>query len=216
MSSDARHRLLWIIVAACAAGVMLRSIWKASRNSATIVAVSHHDRPEALLRASAACSGVSCTPSVDKTSNVVFTDFNCAFCSKAEPALQDFIKRISATTEVHWRYLASAVSIEAAKIALCSEARNDLFAVRSQLFESVRRRQAVPASSVQLTNGDCTSSEATAHDLSKDRRDFAALGIRGVPAIAVGRTLIVGVPTERLLDSAYAAENAARSSRRTP
>ncbi len=211
MSTATRRSLPWILITVAAAFVMFRSILKASRQPETVVSVSHHPKPERFRRASIECTAANCGQLVDRLPIVIFTDFNCAFCMQAEPVFEEFLTRRFKKGEVHWRYLASAVSQDAATIALCNENRADVFDLRSDLFNSVRGRRDLPKWVQSLKEDKCTASKATVDDLNKDRRDFSALEIPGVPAILVGKTLIVGVPTQRLLDSAYTADMESRS-----
>ena len=215
-TNSRRSGMLLLLITIVAAGFMLRAVWKASRSQSNSLLVSHHPRSESFQRASSQSALATRRYSGRRIQVVVFTDFNCHFCMMAEPAIEAFVTSRLATIDVHWRYLASALSKEAAKVARCNEDPARVFPVRSGLFEAVRTRR-YPLDSMALLSADgCVSSQGTLDDLNKDRRDFSALSIRGVPAIVVGRTVIVGIPTVGLLDSAYAAESDSLASRRPP
>ena len=137
---------------------------------------------------------------------VMFTDYQCPACRKADPALRRAVARDGNVRIVYRDWpIFGARSERAATIALAAH-RQDIYpSVHQRLMKSMSMDDAALRDAVEEAGGNWEQLEA---DLLKHRRPIAdqlaansldafALGLRGTPGYLIGPLIVEGALTER-------------------
>lgn len=151
---------------------------------------------------------------------VVFTDYQCPACRKAEPALRAAAAKDGKVRIVFrdWPIFGER-SVRAARVALAADRQGIYPAVHTALMRAPGFHEPALREAVVRAGGDWQQIEADlAHHgeaieaaLVRSGRDAAGLGIPGTPGYLIGTLLVVGAISERDFRRAF---GEARSMRR--
>ena len=144
---------------------------------------------------------------------VMFTDYQCPACRKADPALQAAIARDGNVQVVYkdWPIFGER-SERAAKMALGAHRQGIYPSLHHQLMKSPALDDAALREAVELVGGNwqqlqadlLTHGPAIEDQLSANSRDAFALGLQGTPGYLIGPLLVEGALTERQFLRAFA------------
>jgi protein-disulfide isomerase len=136
---------------------------------------------------------------------IVFTDYRCAACRSAYPAMKRAVKADRKVRIIYkdWPIFGDA-SERAAQIAIASDFQNIYPLVHDRLMTGVLDNEDDLRSAVQLSGGDWRRLQ---NDLVKNRTDILAqinrnrsqafgLGLRGTPGYLIGHILVRGAMDE--------------------
>ena len=137
---------------------------------------------------------------------VMFTDYQCPACRKADPALRRAVARDGNVRIVYkdWPIFGER-SERAAMIALAAH-RQDIYpSVHQRLMKSLSMDDAALRNAVEGAGGDwellkadlLTHGQAIADQLAANRLDAFALGLRGTPGYLIGPVIVERALTER-------------------
>lgn len=137
---------------------------------------------------------------------VMFTDYQCPACRKADPALRRAVARDGNVRIVYrdWPVFGER-SERAAAVALAAH-RQDIYpSVHQRLMMSPSMADTALREAVEGAGGDwqlleadlLTHGRAIADQLAANRLDALALGIRGTPSYLIGPLIVEGALTER-------------------
>lgn len=137
---------------------------------------------------------------------VMFTDYQCPACRKADPALRRAVARDGNVRIVYrdWPIFGER-SERAATIALAAH-RQDIYpSVHQRLMKSLSMDDAALRNAVEGAGGDwellktdlLTHGKVIADQLAANRLDAFALGLRGTPSYLIGPLIVEGALTER-------------------
>lgn len=137
---------------------------------------------------------------------VIFTDYRCPACRKADPAFREAISRDGNVRVVYrdWPIFGER-SERAAEVALAAHQQGIYPPLHHQLMRSARFDDAALRATVEQVGGDWEQLEVDlrsrrstiANQLANNRRDALVLGLQGTPAYLIGPVLIQGALTER-------------------
>jgi len=134
-----------------------------------------------------------------------YSDFECPYCGRAGPAIDEVLRtypnevqlqfRHFPLTEIHPRSMPSALA------GICAEKQGKFWQMHDKMFASQEKLEDADLSAYAKEAGldmqmfaQCLSSKETADRVNADIAAGAALGIRGTPSFAVGRSVVVGTP----------------------
>jgi protein-disulfide isomerase len=136
---------------------------------------------------------------------VVFTDYQCPACRKADPALRGAIARDGNVRVVYrdWPIFGER-SERAAKVALAGHRQGIYYSLHYRLMRSPSFDDAALRDAVEVAGGNWSQLQADLHSqgpaianqLVANRQDAFALGLRGTPGYLIGPLLIEGALTE--------------------
>jgi protein-disulfide isomerase len=136
---------------------------------------------------------------------VVFTDYQCPACRKADPALRGAIARDGKLRVVYrdWPIFGER-SERAAKVALAGHHQGIYYSLHHRLMRIPSFDDAALRDAVEVAGGDWSQLQADLHthgpaitnQLLANSRDAFSLGLRGTPGYLIGRFLIEGALTE--------------------
>jgi protein-disulfide isomerase len=141
-------------------------------------------------------------PSGAKVTVVEFSDFQCPFCSRAEPAVKALEQAHAQDVRVVWKHLPLGFHQNARPAALAAEAarqqgkfwemHDKLFAAQSALSDAT---YAKAAAELGLDLGRfkvSLASPETARRVDADAAAAGAAGVSGTPSFVVNGELVVG------------------------
>lgn len=146
-----------------------------------------------------------------KVSIVVFSDFECPFCSKLLPSLEEALETYGDDVSVTFKQMplpfhaaadaAARASLAAGEQGKFWEMHDALFAhpteVRGQDFRALAERIDLDVDRFEKDMADPEIAATVARDIE----DAKALGIRGTPSMIVGDQLVVGAqPVAKILE----------------
>ncbi len=143
---------------------------------------------------------------------VLFSEFQCPFCTRVHPTLRELVARFPGEVRVVFRHNPLAfhkAALPAAKAAQAAHRQGRFWEMADLLFES-RERLEEPEHFVALANklgldprrfeADMASAQV-GEDIARDQAEAERLGARGVPTAYLNGTLLVGAqPLERFVD----------------
>ncbi|WP_126174210.1 DsbA family protein [Altericroceibacterium xinjiangense] len=137
---------------------------------------------------------------------VMFTDYQCSACRKADPALRRAVARDGNVRVVYkdWPILGER-SERAATVALAAHRQGIYPSVHRQLMKSPSLDDTALRNAVEGAGGDweqveadlLTHGPAIANQLAANRLDAFALVLQGTPSYLIGPLLVEGALTER-------------------
>lgn len=137
---------------------------------------------------------------------VMFTDYQCPSCRKADPALRRAVARDGNVRIVYkdWPIFGER-SERAATVALAAHRQNIYTSVHQRLMKSLSLDDAALRNAVEGAGGDWEQLEADLHthrrgipdQLAVNRQDAFVLGLRGTPSYLIGPLIVEGALTER-------------------
>jgi protein-disulfide isomerase len=133
---------------------------------------------------------------------VMFTDYQCPACRKADPALRRAVARDGNVRIIYrdWPIFGER-SERAATVALAGHRQNIYPAVHQQLMRSMSSDDNALRDAVEGAGGDwglleadlLTHGGAIANQLAVNRLDAFALGLRGTPSYLIGPLIVEGL-----------------------
>lgn len=140
---------------------------------------------------------------------VEFSDFECPYCVRIYPALQDLVRRYQGKVRLVYRHFPLGIHANARKAAeasLCAQEQGKFWEMHNAMFDNPR--SLTPPGLKSLAAGIGLSSDAFnacldsgrfAAQVDRDLADGEILGVNGTPATFVnGRMLSGAVPVEQL------------------
>ena len=137
---------------------------------------------------------------------VMFTDYQCPACRKADPALRAAVARDGNVRVVYkdWPIFGER-SEHAAKVALAAHRQGIYLTLHHRLMRSPRFDDAALRDAVETAGGNwqqlqvdlIAHEEAIGNQLLANSRDAFALGLEGTPGYLIGPLLVQGALTER-------------------
>ena len=164
-------------------------------------------RPRVELRP----GGPSRGPADAPVTIVEFSDFQCPFCQRAKPVLDEVAKRHPNDVRIVYRHLPleslhprARASAEAASCAADGnkfwEYHDKLFANNRALSEVELRKYAAEVGLDAATFDQCLTSRKHAAAVDADVEEAKKIGINGTPAFVVNGILMTGLQTADALD----------------
>jgi protein-disulfide isomerase len=154
---------------------------------------------------------------------VLFSDFQCPFCQRAEPVIARLLERFSDDVELAWRHYPLSIHSQArlaAEAAQCAHDQNAFWQYHDALFADQSRLQKEDlirtAGRVGLDAdlfGTCLSSRAHARDVADDAEAGDRAGVNGTPTLFVNGVAFVGSLPYETYERAILAELARMSGR---
>ena len=164
-------------------------------------------RPRVELRP----GGPSRGPADAKVTIVEFSDFQCPFCQRAKPVLDEVEKRHPKDVRIVYRHLPldslhprARASAEAASCAADGnkfwEYHDKLFANNRALSDAELRKYAAEVGLEAAAFDECVKSRKHASAVEADVEEAKKLGITGTPAFVVNGIVMTGLQTPDALD----------------
>jgi len=164
-------------------------------------------RPRVELRP----GGPSRGPADAKVTIVEFSDFQCPFCQRAKPVLDEVEKRHPKDVRIVYRHLPldslhprARASAEAASCAADGnkfwEYHDKLFANNRALSDEELRKYAAEVGLEAAAFDECVKSRKHASAVEADVEEAKKLGITGTPAFVVNGIVMTGLQTPDALD----------------
>ena len=133
---------------------------------------------------------------------VVFSDFQCPFCSKVQPLLEEILKKNPEKLKIVFKHLPLQMHKEAKPAALASIAAHEqgkfwqmhdaLFAVSKKLSkETIEQAAKDIGLDMEKFNKDLASAETNAK-LQKDMADAGKAGVGGTPTLFINGRQVKG------------------------
>jgi len=139
---------------------------------------------------------------------IEFSDYECPFCKRAEPAIAQVMKTYGDKVRLVFRHFPLPMhknAQPAAEAAACAAAQGKFWEFHGKLFESsdlgAERLKAVATEvKVDMAKFDeCVSKRQFKADVEKDMADGAEAGVNGTPAFFInGRMLSGAQPFEKI------------------
>jgi predicted DsbA family dithiol-disulfide isomerase len=165
------------------------------------------ERPRVALRP----GGPSRGPADAKVTIVEFSDFQCPFCQRAKPVLDEIVTRHPNDVRIVYRNLPldslhprARASAEAAACAADGnkfwEYHDKLFANNRALGDPELRKYAEEVGLDKAAFEECVTSRKHASAVEADVEEAKKIGITGTPAFVVNGILMTGLQTADALD----------------
>jgi predicted DsbA family dithiol-disulfide isomerase len=164
----------------------------------------------------------------DATVTIVeFSDFQCPFCSRVLPALEELMERYPQDVRIVYRHMPldriHSRARPAAEASLCAEDQGKFWAYHDLLFANARtlgdadlKRFAQEADLDVDAFEQCVSDRTFQAAVEKDVQAARAIGVTGTPAFVVNGVVLSGaMPVEKfvpIIDEAIARAKASNSS----
>jgi protein-disulfide isomerase len=166
------------------------------------------ERPRAELRPGGPFRGPADAP----VTVVEFSDFQCPFCQRAKPMLDEIASRHPKDVRIVYRNLPldslhprARASAEAAQCALEGnkfwEYHDRLFANNRALGDADLRKYAFEVGLDAAAFDECVRSRRHAGAVEEDVQEAKRIGVTGTPAFAVNGILLFGLQTTDALDA---------------
>ena len=163
-------------------------------------------------------TGPSRGPQTAPITIVEFSDYECPFCGRAEPVLQEVLDRYPGQVRIVYRHLPLSFhknARPAAAAAICAEEQDKFWEYHARLFENQRKLAtddlAQYAAELELDLerwNACIESDETNARVDADLAEARALGASGTPAFFInGISLSGALPAEdfaRVIDAELA------------
>lgn len=172
-----------------------------------------------VARVEVAATGPSKGPADAKVTIVEFSDFECPFCSRVNPAIAQVMKEYEGKVRVVFRHFPLPMhpnAPKAAEASLCADDQGKFWEMHDALFAN-QQALSVPdlkdyAKTIGLDQAKfdaCLDSGSKAEQVAKDMSEGEAAGVTGTPAFFVnGRMLAGALPFEefkKVIDAELAA-----------
>lgn len=143
---------------------------------------------------------------------VMFTDYECPFCQRAEPVIAAFLDRHPEKSIVvrHYPLRAHQHARDAARLAICTEAPGAFPRVHEYFFEAMDWEAEGSIDVAKISTDiaisadelrECLASDYPDRRLRQDSTWAARLGLRGTPSFVGPRgDIAIGLPTAEVLD----------------
>lgn len=165
--------------------------------------------PLDIVRVPVAATGPSRGPQTAPVTIVEFADFQCPFCARLQPTLEQLIAKYGDKVRLVFRQFPLQFHTHAQKAAeasLCAWEHGKFWEMHDAMFEnqqalyvdSLKAKAAALGLNADAFNS-CLDSGKYADQVQRDLDDGAAAGVSGTPAIFInGRFLSGTVPLEQL------------------
>jgi protein-disulfide isomerase len=160
-------------------------------------------------------------PADARVTIVEFSDFQCPFCGKAKPVLDEVEKRHPNDVRIVYRHLPLDMHARAkpsAEAAACAEEGNKfweyhdkLFANQQALGDQELRKYAAQVGLDAKTFDECVSTRRQRAKVEADAQEAKRLGITGTPAFVVNGIMMSGLKTADDFDEVIRDELSASS-----
>jgi protein-disulfide isomerase len=155
--------------------------------------------------------GPSRGPADAKVTIVEFSDFQCPFCQRAKPVLEEVEKRHPNDVRIVYRHLPldglhprARASAEAAACAADGnkfwEYHDKLFANNRALGDAELRKYAAEVGLEAAAFDECLRTRKHAAAVEADEQEAKKIGITGTPAFVVNGILLTGLQTPEALE----------------
>jgi protein-disulfide isomerase len=163
------------------------------------------------LRAAVAASGPARGPEKAAVTIVEFSDFECPYCKRVLPMLEQVEEKFGDRVRVVYRQYPLSIHANAQKAAeasLCARDQGKFWEMHDLLFDE-QQKLTLPDLKEKATRleldatafAECLDSGRHAEEVQADLRDGIAAGVDGTPAFFVNGRLISGaVPFETLAE----------------
>jgi protein-disulfide isomerase len=156
--------------------------------------------------------GVARGPADAKVTVVEFSDFQCPFCQRAVPVLEEIATRHPKDVRIVYRHLPldslhprARASAEAAACAADGnkfwEYHDKLFANNRALGDEELRKYAAEVGLEAVAFDQCVKTRKHASAIEADVQEAKKIGITGTPAFVVNGILMTGLQTTDALDA---------------
>lgn len=153
--------------------------------------------------------GASLGPDDAPVTVVEFSDFECPYCVRIYPALQELVKRYDGKVRLVYRHFPLGIhdnARKAAEASLCAHEQGRFWEMHNTMFDNYRSLTPPGLKSLAAGIGldstafnACLDSGRFAAQVERDLVDGELLGVSGTPATFVnGRMLSGAVPVEQL------------------
>jgi protein-disulfide isomerase len=164
------------------------------------------------LRVEVAATGSARGPATAPVTIVEFSDFQCPYCKRVLPTLDQIAEKYGDKVRVVYRQF-PLVSIhpnaqKAAEASLCAADQGKFWEMHDLLFNEQQKlnppdlkEKATRLGLDAASFGECLDSERHAETVAADLKDGAAAGVSGTPAFFInGRFLSGAVPFENMAE----------------
>jgi len=146
-----------------------------------------------------------------------YSDFECPFCARALPAIDEVLRAHPNDVQLQFRYF-PLVGIHprgmpSALAGFCAEKQGKfwqmhdlMFANQDKLGDADLKKYANEAGLDVQKFAQCLPSEEAAGRVKADMDDGTALGVHGTPSFSVGGSLVIGTPQLRQIVDAELAK----------
>jgi protein-disulfide isomerase len=160
-------------------------------------------------RAEVAAIGASLGPAEAPVTIVEFSDFECPYCVRIYPTLQQVVKQYEGKVRLVYRHFPLGIHANASKAAeasLCAGEQDRFWEMHNAMFDNSRSLTPQGLKSLAAKLGlqtdvfnSCLDSGKFEAQVARDMRDGEMVGVTGTPATFVnGRMLSGAVPMEQL------------------
>jgi protein-disulfide isomerase len=158
-----------------------------------------------------AADGPSKGPADAAVTIIEFSDFQCPFCSRAVPILDDLMKRYPNDVRIVYRHMPldqiHPRSRAAAEASMCAEEQNGFWAFHDLLFANAKtlededlKRFAAEANLDVPAWEECVSSGKFKSKVDADVEAARGIGVTGTPAFVINGVLLSGArPVEEFV-----------------
>ena len=134
-----------------------------------------------------------------------YSDFECPFCSKALPAIDEVMRAYPNEVQLQFRHFPLVNihprSMPSALAGVCAEKQGKFWQMHDLMFANQEKLEDADLNAYAKEAGldmqvfaQCLSSQEPADWVNADIAAGAALGIQGTPSFAVGRSVVAGTP----------------------
>ncbi len=157
------------------------------------------------MRATVAAKGPSKGPESAPVQLVIFSDFECPFCSRLVPTVDEVVSKYGDKVRVAFRQFPLSIhpnAPKAAEASLCADEQGKFWPMHDELFkdqkalavDSLKTKAAALGVNAEQFNA-CLDSGKYAKQVADDMQEGAEAGVSGTPAMFVnGRFLSGAVP----------------------
>lgn len=165
-------------------------------------------RPRVELRAGGPARG----PDDARVTIVEFSDFQCPFCQRAMPVLEEIESRYPKDVRIVYRHLPLESihprSRASAEAAACAAEGNKFWEYHDRLFANAKalsdedlRRYAAEVGLEPQSFDECVRTRRYADAVSADVQEAQTIGVTGTPAFVVNGIVLSGLQTAEALDA---------------
>ncbi len=131
-----------------------------------------------------------------------YSDFECPFCGKAEPTVEDVLRAYPETVQLQYRHFpldAHPRSVPAAIASVCAQEQGKFWQMHDKMFANqqaledadlAKYAQEIGLDSAQY--GKCIALPATAEKVEKDRLEGIGRGVSATPMFFIGESEVRG------------------------
>jgi protein-disulfide isomerase len=161
------------------------------------------------IRIAVAATGPAVGPANAPVTIVEFSDFQCPFCQRIAPTLDQIVAKYGDKVRIVFRQFPLTIHQDAAKAAeasLCANEQGKFWELHNAMFkgQNALKVEELKASAASLgldsdAFGKCLDSGRTAATVQNDLKEGSAAGVNGTPALFInGRSLTGAVPLDEI------------------